>query len=104
MSHLTQLRIAIPGLVVPASGAEELAHLSHLQQQAGDGGSGVIELLLRGVLTEHAVQRLAELDELSLRRNTGKKFGPCIAPIKDGFNNGSIFPFQVFVTPSKIRA
>ncbi len=48
--------------------AEELAHLSHLQQQAGDRGRGVIQLLLAGVFTEHVIESLAQLDELTLKK------------------------------------
>lgn len=60
------LLVLLVGLV--SRTAEELAHLSHLQQQAGDRGRGVIQLLLAGVFTEHVIESLAQLDELTLKK------------------------------------
>lgn len=46
--------------------AEELPNLADLQQQAGHGSRGVVQVLLVGVLAEHVVHRLAQLNELPL--------------------------------------
>ena len=43
-----------------------VSHLADLQHQAGNLGDGLEEVALASVPVEHAVQRLAELDELSL--------------------------------------
>lgn len=50
-----------------------MAGLADLQHQAGDLGDGLEEVVLLRVAVEHAVERLAELDELALGRRGQKQ-------------------------------
>lgn len=52
----------------------EVAGLADLQHETGYLGDGLEELVLLRVAVEHAVERLAELDELTLRRTGWRDF------------------------------
>lgn len=51
-----------------------VAGLADLQHKTGYRGDGLEEVVLLRVAVEHAVERLAELDELALRRKGRREF------------------------------
>lgn len=51
-----------------------VAGLADLQHKTGYRSDGLEEVVLLRVAVEHAVERLAELDELALRRKGWREF------------------------------
>lgn len=51
---------------------EQLAHFPDLQQEAGHRGRGVVQLLFVGILAEHVIHCLTQLNKLPLKSNWEK--------------------------------